>query len=134
MLCFNCQNPIENNIYKGWDKSFCSHICRNKIYYFNSEKDPYFIKPECWLKNHNEIELLERGEKIKKFEKLERKEIEKKPKFFKTKSLNDIIIKYNYDQKFDYFYFNKFNNSCAYLINKLSVIKSCINLLFLLKK
>ena len=64
--CFICNNKIETNIFIGFDKYFCSNMCRKKIYYINNSVDPSFKDPSCWVKSNEDI--IPFLEKIKKKE------------------------------------------------------------------
>ncbi len=47
--CFFCDEKIKTSIYIGFDKYFCSNICRNKIYIINNKLDPDFNNLLKWI-------------------------------------------------------------------------------------
>ena len=50
LKCDFCDNIIKNNsnIYKGFDCTFCSNICRGHILNMNYKKDPRFENCNSW--------------------------------------------------------------------------------------
>ena len=50
LKCDFCDNIIKNNsnIYKGFDCTFCSNICRTHILNMNYKKDPRFENCNSW--------------------------------------------------------------------------------------
>jgi len=62
--CFICNKKLGANIFIGFDKHFCSNICRKKIYYINNSLDPSFKNPSCWVRSNEDI--IPFLEKIKK--------------------------------------------------------------------
>lgn len=53
--CFMCKKKIKSKIYIGFDKHFCSNMCRSNIYYINNSIDPNFKDPNTWVKKNEDI-------------------------------------------------------------------------------
>ena len=53
--CFMCKKNIDTKIYVGFDKHFCSNMCRSNIYYINNSIDPSFKDPNTWVKKNEDI-------------------------------------------------------------------------------
>lgn len=52
MICDYCDKTILKNscVYKGYDCTFCSSICRNKVASINYENDPKLSEFKKWYK------------------------------------------------------------------------------------
>ena len=57
--CSTCNNYIYGNIYRGFDKSYCSEECRTKIWTKIYQKDPQYEKPNKWKKSKTSLNILE---------------------------------------------------------------------------
>lgn len=67
--CAICSNEISNshNIYRGFDCSFCSTICRTKMWAQIYQEDSSFNNPDLWSNKSNKFKkLIKWDEKIAK--------------------------------------------------------------------
>jgi len=49
-ICRQCNNPIyqNNTLYRGFDKDFCSNVCRQENDNIISKIDPEYTNPNKW--------------------------------------------------------------------------------------
>ena len=55
--CANCNQYISDNIYRGFDNSYCSQKCRVKMWTEVYQLDPEYNKPNKWKIHRSDTKL-----------------------------------------------------------------------------
>jgi len=99
----NCEINNNNNIYRGFDCTFCSTYCRTKMWAQIYQEDSNFNNPNLWPnKTHQFKKVYKWDNKIKKDDN------NKESKIVYEKS-SDSVIKYNISDHIPndkYYYYN----------------------------